>query len=385
MVRDRLQGMKIAVIRGPSLNDWELQSLLPLTRDHEFLAIGSRWGHHRFNLDIKNKKLVCLGEIFSFIPGGINFLYHRFGDPQILLGLETAIKGYDIIHTAECANYYSYQSLEARREGLVKKMVVTCWENLAGLHEDYPAQRRIKKEVIREADHFLAVTEQAKRALITDGAQPEKITVIPMGVDLDKFRIKNKEFRIKNKKNLEILFVGRLVEEKGVWELLEAFKMAVEQMTEFNLRLRMAGSGPLRGKLVQKAWAWGISDKIIIEEKYYSEMPKIYHNADIFIMTSKPRKGWEEQFGMVLVEAMGSGLPIIATRTGAIPEVVGEAGILVEPGNISELTEAIKRIIIDRKLKETLSFKAHKRAEVEYNHKKIAVKIEKFYRKVLNG
>ena len=227
--------MKIAVVRGASLNEREMQNYLPLAGKHKLLFIGSKGGRYKSDFKIRVKKLLCLGEIFNFVPGGIEFLYRAFGDPQVLLGLEKAVAGYDIVHTAELANYCSFQALKARRRGLIKKLVVTCWENLSGLHEDYPAQRKIKKEVIRGADHFLAVTEKARNALIEDGAASDKITVVPMGVDLTKFKVSTFAKASADKQNsklseLTILFVGRLVEEKGVWELLEAFRMVDKQI-----------------------------------------------------------------------------------------------------------------------------------------------------------
>ena len=370
--------MKIAVVRGPSLNLWEMQNYFPLAKKHELLLIGSTKGHYGWSSEILTKKLLCPGEICSFIPGGITFLYQRFGDPQILFGLEKAIKNFDIIHTAETSNYYSYQALKARRKGLCGKLVVTCWENIPGLHEDHLAQKRIKSEVIGGADHFLAVTNQVKEALLTDGAPEEKITVIPMGVDLDKFRIKNK-------KNFEILFVGRLVEEKGVWELLKAFRMVAEQLAGFDLRLRMVGSGPLRGDLIKRAQEWGIREKLTIEDKIYSEMPKVYQEVDLFVLPSIFKKDWQEQFGMVLVEAMACGVPVIATRSGATAEVMDEAGVLVTPGNASELSETIMKFLKDEKLRNDLSVKGRRRAEAEYDCQKVALKIEKLYREVIGG
>lgn len=384
--------MKIAVVRGPSLNIWELQNYFPLAERHELLAIGSFGGHYEWGSQIQTKKLLCLGQVFSFIPGGIKFLYHHFGDPQIILGLEKAVSGFDVVHTAECSNYYSFQALGARKKGLCGKLAITCWENLPGIHEDYPAQRRIKKEVIAGADYFLAVTEQAKKALITDGAAPEKITVIPMGIDLNKFKIKQRRHNSIHEtsiKKFTILFVGRLVEEKGVLELLEAFRLIRKQIKGFDLRLRIVGNGPLCGRIVQQSQEWEIPGQVSIEQRTYSEMPKVYQEADLFVLPSKPKKDWQEQFGMVLVEAMACGVPVIATRTGSIPEVVGEglpagrqAGILVEPGNVSEIAMAIGKIVKDGKLKTDLILKGLKRVRAEYNCQRVALKIENLYQKV---
>lgn len=377
--------MKIAVVRGPSLNPWEMQNFLPLAKTHELILVGSQKGQYEFDEKAPLKRLICLGEIFNFVPKGIEFLYRVFGNPQVLLGLEKAVAGFDVVHTAETSNYYSFQALCARRKGLIKKLVVTCWENIPGLHENYSAQRRIKREVVSGADHFLAVTEGARRALIADGVVPEKITVVPMGVDLEKFRIKKAKVKSTIKKSkldkFTILFVGRLVEEKGVWELLKAFRMVCQQLenNSNNLRLRMVGNGPLRDALMQQAQEWGILEKVIIEEKNYSEMPKVYRNADIFVLPSKPKKDWQEQFGMVLIEAMACGIPTVANKSGAIPEVVGDTGILVESGDYLELAEAMKRLVKEKKLRIEMSLKGTAWVQQNYDSQKTAFKIEKVY------
>lgn len=376
--------MKIAIVRGPSLNPWEMQNYLPLAKKHQLLLVGSKntrflpaGRHGKVQRGFKVEKLICLGEIFNRIPGGIKLLYHLFGDPQPLLGLEKTIAGFDIVHTAETANYYSLQAIRARQKGLVAKVGVTCWENIPFAREDYPASRELKEKVRSEADHFLAVTEGAKRALMKEGVAEERITVIPMGVDIKKFKSK---FKVKDE--LKILFVGRLEEEKGVWEILEAFKTLRSDYKD--IKLIVVGQGTEAGKI--KDWLkgsnllrWVQLRGAVDHEKIWSE----YHQSDIFVLPSKPTPTWQEQFGMVLIEAMASGLPIVATKSGAIPEVVGKAGILVEPGNIRELTDAMGGLLKDGKLREELGSRGLKRAKEKYDSLKVAEKIEGLYQKLL--
>jgi len=371
--------LKIALIRGPSLNPWEMQNFAPLAQKHEILAIGSTKPCYSLSgINLEVKKLACLGQLFQYIPKSIEILKRTLGDPSYLVGLEKAIKGFDIVHTAECANYYSLQAIRARKRGLIGKVIVTSWENIPFTRESYPAQKKLKEEVQHGADCFLAVTEGARKALIKEGVSEEKIKVVPMGVDLTRF--KNYDLRFKNKKKLKILFVGRLEEEKGIWELLEAFKSIRNQ----NLRLTIVGDGSQAGKIKEWLGSNRLSDSIsLLGNLSYQEMPQVYHQADIFILPSKPKLDWQEQFGMVLVEAMASGVPIIASKTGAIPEVLGNAGLLVDAGDESQLVRGLERLIKDGRLGKTLASKGIKRVEERFDSRLVASRLEAIYKQLL--
>ena len=115
----------------------------------------------------------------------------------------------------------------------------------------------------------------------------------------------------------------------------------------------------------------------------YDDMPVQYQGADIFIAPSKPTPTWEEQYCTALLEAQASGLPIVTTRTGGIPENVGEATVVVEPGDIEAMTRALKRFILDPKLRAVYSKKARKRAETVHDIAIGASKIRTLYRKML--
>ncbi len=373
--------MKIAIVRGPSLNPWEMQNYLPLSKKHRLLLIGSKRGEYKVKSEVRIERLTCLGEVFSFLPGGIKLLYCLFGDPQMILGLEKAISGFDIVHTAEIANYYSFQAIRARQKGQIGKVIVTCWENIAFNRERHPAQKRLKEKVRKGADHFLAVTQGAKKVLIEEGVEEERISVIPMGVD---WPHSAKASRGEARGRLRILFVGRLEEEKGIWEALEAFKLLKGAGND--LQLVIVGQGSQEEKIINwlddnQLGRWVQLKGAVEYEKIWRE----YRQADIFVLASKPTPTWQEQFGMVLVEAMASGLPIVATKSGAIPEVVGEAGILVEPGNSRKLADAIGRLLKDEKTRRNLGSRGLERAKARYGCRKTAKKIERLYQKILRG
>lgn len=383
--------MKIAIIRGSSLNPWEMQNYEPLAKRHEILAITSKKPAYEINqVKLPIKKLRCLGEIFNLFPGGISLLYRTLGDPQYLSGLEKTLVGFDIAHVAETGSGYSFQAIKAKEKGLVKKVVVTVWENIPFLGEEKPKRKAIRQFVLANADHFLAVGKGAQKALLMEGAKKEKITVIPMGIDLKKFKPASKDWQLAKilgikKDDLVVLSVGRLVWEKGFFDLLYTAKRLVtdQKVKDKNLKFVLIGQGPEKENLVSLVKRLGLKKRVVFTSYLsYYQMSRVYNLADVFVLASIPIATWQEQFGMVLAEAMASGLPIVATKTGEIPNVVGQAGILVPPGDWRRLTEGLKKIILDQRYRRILAQRSRERAEKQFDHLMVARKIEKVYQEL---
>ena len=187
--------------------------------------------------------------------------------------------------------------------------------------------------------------------------KPDKIRLVRLGVDINKFKRSTINFKQKN--DLTILFVGRLAEEKGVTDLYETYKRLKMQRSKIksktqNLKLRIIGQGGLENNLRTGIADDGLSDDVSLEKKDYFKMPRVYREADVLVLPAKTTKTWEEQYGMVLIEAMACGLPIVAYNSGAIGEVIGGAGILVKEGSGRDLASAIKRLIENRAEREKL-------------------------------
>jgi glycosyltransferase involved in cell wall biosynthesis len=109
-----------------------------------------------------------------------------------------------------------------------------------------------------------------------------------------------------------------------------------------SVRGLVVGDGPEGGRLRAYAEELGIADAVQFRATVpYDEMPALYASATALVLASLPTKGWEEQFGMVLVEAQAAGTPVIACASGAIPEVLAGAGTLVEPGDWRGLARAM--------------------------------------------
>lgn len=358
---------KVAVVRGKFLNKYEMQFFEPLVKEFDITAFGSCAPFHdEFAFPVV--KLPSPMDLPEF-PYKMPILNRLCVDAQYLYGLEEKLKGFDLVHTAETYYHYTQQCLNAKRAGLIKKVIATVLENIPNNNEGIWGRKAFKARARHELDHIIALTRQTKNALITEGADPEKITVIGFFVDTKRFRPMQK----KRNHRLTILFVGRLEEEKGV---LDVIKAANVLRKDYSLSFRMVGDGSLRKKIPH----W-----IDLKHVAYTEMPSVYQDADIFVAPSQPMPTWQEQYGMMLLEAQASGLPIVTTRTGAIPENIGDAALLVDSGDVTGLVTAIKKFILNPELREKYGARARKRA-IEIHDRAIgAKKLSALYTRVLQS
>ncbi len=359
---------KVAIIRGAFLNPFELQNYYPLKNKYELRAISSLHPISE-NIEIPLTKTWSPTDLPSF-PFKYQITNRLAVDAHYLFGLEQLLRGFDIVHVAETYYNYTRQAVKAKQKGIVKKVISTVWEIIPGNNEGIWGRKRFKRLAREGVDHFLAVTDLAREALLEEGVADEKITVIPMGVDLKRFR----PGRRAEAGPMRILCVARLVAEKGIRELVEAFS-ALRKIHP-DLELVLVGEGPLKNKYAHMPG-------IIFQPLPYQQIEKAYQEADIFCLPSKTIKYWQEQYGMALVEAMACGLPIVTTKTGAIAEVCGEAAIYAKPGDVNDLQLKLERLITDSSAQAVLARKAKDRAEARYDHKVIAKKIDALYQKIL--
>ncbi|OGD89036.1 hypothetical protein A2693_00055 [Candidatus Curtissbacteria bacterium RIFCSPHIGHO2_01_FULL_40_12] len=376
--------MRIALVRGPSLNDWELQNWLPLAKRHQLLLVGST-STKLFTSEATLAWSICVGELISKIPLGYFLITSLFGDPRMIWNLESLIKGYDVAVTAETRSYYSLQAIRAKQKGFIGKVAVTVWENIPFLGDGHPRTRRSKEIVKEEADLFLAVTHQAKKALIKEGVNPKKVTVVPMGVDQSKFKVKSslstrnslKASKLKVKDKINILSVGRLVPEKGFDDLLRACEiLAKDKSLKEWFHLTIVGEGPQEEKLREMAGYGRLPGLVSFKKVSYDQMPKVYRSADIFVLASKPTSTWQEQYGMVLAEVASCGLAIVASKSGSNVLVTEKAAVYFYPGNFRQLYFLLIKLIVDEKLRKKKRLEAKMLAVRKFNANRVAEILE---------
>ncbi|MGA8711066.1 MAG: glycosyltransferase family 4 protein [Thermoplasmata archaeon] len=286
---------------------------------------------------------------------------------QYLLGFHRAAKPVDILCPVDLGHPTSYQSIRERPFG--KKVLVQCWDNIPF---NWPHNRPLKEHyeaVLDGADHFLGMTEDARRALKAMGVMDDRISRINIGLNLAFFR--PGPTRAETAGPLELLFVGRLQWEKGVHSLIEALDIA-----GVPTRLSVVGSGVehdrLRWLLEQRRRRGNLSAPNAIRflgPRYGEALLRLRQEADVQVAPSIPVPQWREQLNQSMLEGLACGLPAIASNSGAVAEAVadGDNGLLVPPDSPVKLAEAIRFMAEHPDERRRMGRRARERMEKEYN------------------
>jgi glycosyltransferase involved in cell wall biosynthesis len=230
--------------------------------------------------------------------------------------------------------------------------------------------------LLKSADAIIALTEEEEMLYKTWGL--DKVYFIPPGVDLDRFNPRNQGEEFKRKFGIQqktiILCVARLIPQKGIDYLLKA---GVEVCKEFpNTVFVVVGEGPLKSHLSKLARTLNIAEFVLFTG-YISEklLPEAYAACDLFVL---PSIG--EPFGIVLLEAMASGKPIVATNIGGVREIMKKIPeSLVPPADEYSLAKTISRFLYDKELASRVACQCREIAEKSYGWANIAKKIMNVY------
>lgn len=274
-----------------------------------------------------------------------------------------------IVHIdEEPYNAAAWQALFYARRVRAKTLFFS-WQNI--LRRYPPPFSWGERYVLTHADAAICGTESAAGVWRAKGfARP--IAVIPQfGTEPGLFKPAPRPDR-----PFTVGYFGRMVEEKGVLILLEAFARLGGEA-----RLILLGGGTLRDHLRQRAAQLGIADRVEWREQVPSTaMPSQYHDIDALALPSLTRPNWKEQFGRVLVEAMLSGVPVVGSDSGAIPDVIGDAGLIVPEGDAAALAEALRRLRDEPGLAAALVERGLARARDRFTHERVAAETLAVYR-----
>ena len=227
-------------------------------------------------------------------------------------------------------------------------------------------------------DKIVTVSKNLKNRLINEiKIKPEKIIHIPNGVDTNKFNIYRKEFTRKKfgfkKEDFIIGIVARLDPIKNHKTLFFAFKEIVKNYPQ--VKLIIVGDGSLREELKEKSYQLGIKNKVIFmgERDNVSEILKTF---DIFVLPSL-----NEGMSNTILEAMATGIPVIASNVGGNPELVidGRTGFLFSPNDVESLVQKIKTYILHPELKQKHGYNARKRVEEKFSLDQMVRRYEELY------
>lgn len=174
-------------------------------------------------------------------------------------------------------------------------------------------------------------------------------------------------------------YAGRLVEEKGLDEIFTAFEGCPA-----NTYLLLLGSGPMREKLEGRAGAAGLSERLkFVSDVPLTAVPRVMNAMDVFVLMSRTTASWKEQFGRVIIEAHACGVPVVGSSSGAIPEVVGDAGVVVPEGDAAALGQALIQMHGDPEGRARMGRIGRARVEAEFTWGRVAERMQSIYQKVM--
>lgn len=218
-----------------------------------------------------------------------------------------------------------------------------------------PLSLRLKRAVLKRARAVTTMNEEMRQRLLDLGAPRDATAVLPMGADLDGVRRAGAGV---TRTPGRLLFVGRLVEKKGLAVLLEALRSVPGEWS-----LDVVGDGPLRAELEKQAAGLPVR---FHGQGTKEQLARAYAGCSVLVAPSVPAvSGDQDGLPVALLEAMGAGCPVVASRISGIDEAVTheETGLLVRPGDAADLAAALTRVLGDDQLRERLGTAASARAE----------------------
>jgi len=258
------------------------------------------------------------------------------------------------------------------------------------LHTYYTAEltlaQKIKplaKPLVRMADQWVAISSYAAellRPFLRPGDR-SRIEILPFSaaIETDNFRPSRTISQ-----EPQILFVGRMVERKGVPVLLKAVQRLKNQLP--TLRLMLVGDGPLRKTWEAQVHALGLQDQVTFTGKIPQEaLERAYETSDIFVLPAiVDSRGDTEGLGVVLLEALQYGLPVIASRVGGIVDIVQHetTGLLVPPGDPGALARAIQRLVDHPDFAQKLVLQGQQHLKEHFTLESIAARLMDLYRRL---
>lgn len=201
--------------------------------------------------------------------------------------------------------------------------------------------------------------------------------IVPFGVDREAFSPRLP--RERSDRPLTIGYVGRMLPGKGLNILAEA----LEQLRDQAWQLLVVGDGPERETFERQLSTLELRDRAEFTGAVnFALMPQYFHRLDLMVIPTETTKRIREQFGRVIVEAMASRVPVIGSTCGAIPEVIGDAGLVFPEGDANALARALREMLLDEDMRERCALAGLRRVE-NYSWERVAEKTYALYQQVM--
>ncbi|MBO9347878.1 MAG: glycosyltransferase family 4 protein [Chloroflexus sp.] len=253
-----------------------------------------------------------------------------------------------------------------------------CFYNWANIDRRYPPPFSwFERYNLRHASYAIAGNQEAAAILRRHGYRGPLSVIPQFGVDPNLFAPSD---AIRQQDTFTIGYVGRLVPEKGVADLVRVLADLPAQA-----RLRLVGDGSEQPRLLRLATDIGVRERIDIQPAVSSTaVPDVMRQLDVLVLPSRTQSNWKEQFGRVLIEAMSCGVPVVGSTCGEIPQVIGDAGIVFPEGDLAALRTALLRLMDDDRLRTELALRGRQRVLAEFTQAAIARRHVAVYQAMVN-
>ena len=274
-------------------------------------------------------------------------------------------------YSVACAEVLTLRNWFAPRAALVLQ---TC----QNIFREYPVPFNwLERRALKQVTAAYPCSETARELLDAKGFD-KPTPVVPFGVNLEAFI--PKVFKRNPDQPLTIGYVGRMLPGKG----LNVLAQALDKIRASEWKLLMVGDGSERKPFEQALVESGLIDRAEFTGAIsYDTVPQLFHRMDMLVIPTETTERIREQFGRVIVEAMATGIPVIGSTCGAIPEVIDGAGLVFPERDADALAAAIQRLLTDANLREEFARVGRRRAEANYSWEQVATNTYELYRQVL--
>jgi glycosyltransferase involved in cell wall biosynthesis len=281
----------------------------------------------------------------------------------------------DIVHIDEEPYNLATFDILRRARRLGAKSLFFTWQNIERRY--LPPFSWMERWVLNNSDYALTGTQESADVWRRKGYQGLLAVIPQFGVDPEIFAPPSKPVQ---RDRFVIGYAGRLVDEKGLDALIRAALGLPGQWL-----IRLAGDGPERDKLAGIAGILNIGGSVeFVGGLNSTDMPDFYRGLDAVVLPARTRPNWKEQFGRLLIEAMACGVPVIGSHSGAIPEVIGDAGLTFPEDDVDALRACLRSLVDHPRLRQQLSKAGRQRVIDHFTQASIAARTVEVYREMVD-
>lgn len=338
------------------------------------VVVPQRWlGKDREMVQPDGYELLVMGCALSRTPH-----FHFYPKISEIVGREK----WDLVHIDEEAyTVVTHHALKACLRAR-RKAIFFTWQNLSKIYP--PPFNYFERFTYRHAEAAIAGSEEIRGVLLAREFSKPIVVIPQFGVDAEFFQkadVSDLREKLGLSGKFAIGYVGRIVKEKGIADLIQALMSLPERCV-----LVLVGSGEFQVRGRKLAEELGMAARIRWVPHVSSlEMPRYMNAVDALVLASRTTSHWKEQFGRVLIEAMACETPVVGSDSGEIPNVIGDAGLVFPEGNVGALVQALRLLYESPDFRRELGAKGCARVLKNFTHRRIAEQTLDFYKHVVNG